>query len=356
MKKFSRIFAVVFALVLCMALAVPAFATNAATEGSGTLTVYKYLTFKSTATLPATSFSFTLAPDTNGTTGWTAPDVAGITEGLASTTFTANFSTSSSVSNGLPSDNGTATSGMQYATESFTIDFTGITFPNPGVYHYTLTENTVSAPFTGDSTVLKIAVYVIAENDGTLKIAAVTAGTGDTKVDGKLTNDYTTYDLTLIKTVSGNQASHTDHFDFKVTVTNPTTANTTYPTTYNVTTTCGHSTVSNPDTITAGQETVFHLCKNENIVIQGLPAGATYTIEETTTGYTTTYKVGAATESTSSDTATGTLNEDTTVTFNNYRNGDVPTGILLTIAPFAALMVIGIAGVLFVVLKKRSAQ
>lgn len=44
---------------------------------------------------------------------------------------------------------------------------------------------------------------------------------------------------------------------------------------------------------------------------------------------------------------------DTNVTFTNTRGGVIPTGVIITVAPFAALMLVGIAGAA-VILKKKS--
>ena len=45
--------------------------------------------------------------------------------------------------------------------------------------------------------------------------------------------------------------------------------------------------------------------------------------------------------------------KDNTVAFTNTRNGVIPTGVLLTVAPFAAIMAIGAVGILVMVGKKR---
>ena len=332
-KKLSKVFAIVLALMLCLTMAVPAFATTGVVEdGKGVVVVKKKLNVLGNGTVPNASFKFTLEP--YGT------DKTGILPEGFTTEYPVNF-----------------TKGGD-STASFEIDFTEIDFPEAGTYHYKLTEETLESPFKlttqGDNT-RYIDVIVVTENNNTPMIQTVlmykTADNKETtnKSEG-FENDYETVDLTLEKIVTGNQGSHDEHFDFTVKVTVPEG----FEGEYTVETTCNDE--LNSSTITAdssdSEGTGFHLKHDEKLTIKGLPKGSSYTITETAKeGYKTTITNA---DTTNGNTATGTLTEDKTVKYENNNNGNVPTGILLTIAPFVALMLIGAAGVLFVVLKKRA--
>ena len=389
-KTIRRMMILALALMMCFAMIPTAGAIHASTTGGATAAMIDVnLIMDRGAPIPQPTFAYTLTAD--AVTNPAFPLFNGILTGVKigkqnalqnATTYSLAF-TQTSATAGLPSDaTGTTTDGKQYVTEQLSIDFSGVTtFTEPGVYRYVLTETQPDSPFalyTGETGIRYIDVYVEYANDAATDLTIqgivtstannVTAGdpNGGTNTadiqskDTKINNEYTTYDLTLQKFVSGNQASQNQHFDFSVTVTNPATpAGTAYPNSYTVTKTCLDNNVTNPATITAGASATFHLKTGESIVISNLPAGATYTIVETSSGYVTTAKVGGAAhtdDDTNDDTftvkdTTG-INADTTVVFTNARSGIIPTGVLLTIAPFAVLMIVGLIGVL-VIMRKR---
>lgn len=366
-KKFSKILATLLALIMCMVSAVPTFAgTLASTEGSGKIEVSKNLIMNSDAGVPDESFSFKLSAYTKG---GTYPLYNGIMNGVANS-YSVTFDDESVVTNGIPSDPaGTATEGKKYATEKFVIDFTGVDFDNAGVYRYVISEDDVTPPYniSNDQTqYIDVYVEYALQDDGTyskdLTIQGVFMHSDDSAIDPSVTptksssfdNMYTTYDLTVKKQVSGNQASQDEYFEFTVSVTDCEVDDV-----YTVSTTSEY--VTNPATIEVDGRTgtqTFHLKHGESFTIYGLPVGTKYTVSEVNGTYTATYSVDE-----NRNISSGSGNEykdgedgitgDTTITFTNTRGGVIPTGILLTVAPFAALMVIGAAGVLFVVLKKK---
>lgn len=139
-------------------------------------------------------------------------------------------------------------------------------------------------------------------NDGKTGTVAVTAGEASTIT---FTNTYTkmednTGSLTVKKTVSGGGASYNKEFTFTVTLmenNDPRNGEVTY----------------GGVTFTNGVAT-FTLKHNQEKSITGIPAGYTYTVTENADGYT---------QSITSGSATGTIEEGkpTTVTFNNYKSG-----------------------------------
>ncbi|MCH5314449.1 MAG: QVPTGV class sortase B protein-sorting domain-containing protein [Eubacterium sp.] len=368
-KKLSKIFAVALALVMCFAMAMPAFAaTQASTAGSGSITVSKNLIMNSDAGVPEATFSFTLEAYKGDNT---YPLFDGIMNGVGSN-YTVSFSDASVVTNGLPSDtNGTTTDGKKYATETFTVDFTGVDFTEAGVYRYVITENSVDSPYNISSTnpqYIDVYVEYAQQTDGSyatdLTIQGVFMHTDSSAVldptvtpvkSSSFDNMYTTYDLTVGMNVSGNQADKEDYFTFTLTVNSP--VNDSYA--IDVTNATSNSAITLD--VVGGEGTVnFDLKHGESVLVKGLPVGTTYTITDASGTYTATYVVtengtvlvsdGSGDSYVNSDGIKG----DTTVTFTNTRGGVIPTGVILTVAPFAALMLVGIAGATVILKKKRS--
>lgn len=386
-RALRRIGALALSLVMCFALIPAAGAIEASgADGVTAAVIDVNLIMDSGVSVPKTTFAFEL------TTGAVAApafplfngSLSGVKIGKAddmreATTYTLAFA-QTTVTPGLPGG-AAPTAGSQYATEQLTVDFSGVTFKEPGVYRYKLTETAPAAPFSlyaEEKGVRYIDVYVEYATDDaadlTIQGIIVLTGNADVNTDdqtggtpnvtagqksGQINNAYATHSLELEKQVAGNQASQNRHFTFQVTVTNPTTAGVTYSATYAVTKTCQDRDVTNPETVTAGAPATFSLKDGEKIVIRNLPMGATYTVVETPEDYIATATVNGA-DCQDADTDDGTftvkaekgMTADTRVVYTNTRNGLIPTGVLLTVVPFAALMVIGLVGVL-VILRKR---
>lgn len=368
-KKLSKIFAVIIAIVMCFAMSVPAFAdTLASAQGSGAITVSKNLIMNSDASVPDAKFNFTLSAY-EGDDQY--PLYNGIMEGVGNS-YSVTFSDGSLTTPGLPSDTaGATTDGKKYATETFSIDFTGVTFPEAGVYRYVITENEVKSPYSISCTnpqYIDVYVEYAQQDNGSyatdLTIQGVFMHTDNTSVgdpavtpvkSSSFVNMYTTYDLTVAMNVSGNQADKEEYFNFTLTVKSP--VDDTY--TIDITNATNNSEIAL--NVADGDGTVnFSLKHGDSILVKGLPVGTTYTVTDTSGTYTATYVV---TENGSVIVADGSgdvyenangITGDTTVTFTNTRGGVVPTGIILTVAPFAALMLVGIAGASIIIKKKRA--
>ena len=308
----KKLFAIILALLMLTAIAVPAFSADVT---PGVVTIPVNVTVTGNNTNPAYEFQFTLA----------AKD--GAPMGDLATSYKANVAADT-------------------ASAEFSIDFTTVTYPAPGTYTYTLTETTPVAPFAfkaGETGTREIVVYV--ENQGdelVIASAFMHKNADDAQKSEGFENEYkyNTYDLTLTKTVTGNQAEPGAEFEFTIVLTDVAD---------------GEYNMSNGETITVengtGSATVT-LKDGDELTIADLPEGYSYTITETANDYDTTIdNDGAAVEG---KVATGEKKaKDVTVAYTNDKTGEIPTGVLLTIAPFAALMLIGAAGVLFVTLKKR---
>ena len=264
------------------------------------------------------------------------------------------------------------------------VDFSGVTFSEPGIYRYTLTKTASGADApTGtetegkasnneDTKVIDVVVTDPGNSDGKLEVNTYISNgaTGSTTKDSNYEDQFpkTRSDLTIAKNVSGAQAAKDQYFKISVSLSG-TVAGTKYtvdltnadPTTE--ATVYDSTTHTNPASITvpAGATTVsqdFYLKHGQSIVIKDITAGISYTIVEdptSSTGYTVAAAVtgdttgvtnNAATDGTVSDTS---LDSAATVTYTNTKDSYVPTGIdLQTGAPIMGILLV--AGLLAVVL------
>lgn len=391
----TRLWALAATLLLLVSLlAMPVSAANTPVA-SGTFDFNKYLVMNANANVPNVEFEFEIKAGTAvAATGDSPAIYAGIVqqEGDAVTAPTvekAKFSYNThhaSTVVGLPTDDGEPTGNKKYATETVTVDFTGISFTAPGIYRYIITEtdSTASGIITNDAVSTRtLDVYVQYKNtasegeppdysESELEVSGYVLYNGTenfsdaNKSDG-FTNTYTTYDLTLTKNVTGNQGDRDKYFAFTVNITGAvegTVYTVDFPDTEN-------SPNNTADSLTVGEggsvSATYYLKHGQSIVIQGLTKDTKYTISETsysTDGYTTsnTVKVGegqadASTEPlTTGEKTMGT--GDNIVTFTNSKSGTVPTGILLETAPYLILGAVVVAGlvVLFATRRRRTRE
>lgn len=409
--------AVTLAMAGAMSLGgvVPAFAATTYTPVAGTSCNFnKYLIMDAGDTVPNATFNFTVAPGaavsastSDNTVMQVLPGVG--TPTIAAVTFSPSDTTATSAGSnidvartnvqrgGSAGDTVQLDSGEKYATKQATVDFSSVSFDEPGIYRYIVTEtaNSQSGIVNDTDTDRVLDVYVTDDGTGTLVVSSyvlhtsvsdpvinATMGSADVqtaaaalsdKTDG-FTNEYTTKDLKVEKEVTGNQASRDKWFEFTVTMaegsvnandsyvvsiaddsdanTNDGSADATSGTT--AATIAANQGKTNPTTVTgaqllAGQK--FYLQHGQSVVIRGLAPSANYTVTENAEDYASAVKTG--------DTNTGVIgtvagsNKMITAGFTNTRNGIVPTGVIFTIAPFAALTVLGGAGVAIMSSKKK---
>lgn len=387
----KKLLSVLLAAALIFAIAVPAFAVNSYTAVDGSTTTFKkYLTMDAEANVPNATFTYTIAAgDAAAAVAGSIEILAGITVKNAETnavtapTLTASvtFAPTDVMTAGLPTDAaGSPTAGKKYAEKVLTADFRGVAFPEPGIYRYVVTEAGDNQAITNDAILTRyLDVYVI-DNNGSLEVASyvlhstdaspVVASTGaaaDDKSDG-YTNVYTTYDLTLSKTVTGNQGSRDKYFAFTVAISDGV-AGTKYTvdlsgadttTGSNAATLDAYEGKTNPAEITLGadgQATVtYYLQHGQNIVIYGLAAGTKVEVTETNEDYTASYKVNNGTATAGAAATVSNIAADTTLAFTNDRSGNIPTGVILTVAPFVVMMLIGLAGIVFLSVKRRKSS
>lgn len=409
-KKLSRFLAVAMVLMLVLAMVPTASAEVTTHNTTGKVTFDKnFIVSGSLDTVPDETFSFTLAAAAPLGIGTDKLSVFnGILEGVSVTggtgytsatgQFSVSFSSTTPNHTGAVGDPVETDAGKKYATKTFDIDFNSVNWTNgPGVYRYALSEDQGSTDgITYSDVTYYIDVYVEYKSLGgepetwedTLSIAdiivtkttqgEVTETTVANKVDasatggeGDFNNELASFDLTIKKTVAGNQGNRNDYFKFVVTLSDVEPDGTF---TITAPTNAAPNTSDESITATEGNGTATIWLKNgETATIGGLPHGAKWSVKEelqtAQTGYTITASatvpdsVGSGTQaeggSFASPTYTGNesgLTADVTVTFTNTRSGTIPTGVLLTVAPFAALMAVGLVGAAAILKKKRAEE
>lgn len=341
----SRLAAAFAAVTLAAtAFAVPAFAANAPVNGPS-VTFDKYLVLNESANVPNATFTFTVS-------GTGSENVT-----VDKAVFTPQTPTYDTVQSG---DSLTLGEGKKYAAVEVTADFSGVSFSAPGVYRYTIQENATTVPgVTADNKTYNIYIQVTTDDNGTLSIGDVAFSSGSAQKATGFVNTFGSTGLTLKKTVTGNQGDRNKYFTFTVALENAPKGSV-----YSVTlpTTDAYS-PADPTSITVGENgtatATFHLKHNQSLVINGLTEGVKYTITETSEdGYTTTYKVNNGGAQSGTATAQQTMGDTSqTVEFINDKQGTVPTGILLDVAPYAALAAFaGVALGLLAAGKKRRAR
>ena len=301
----TRLWALAVTLLLLVSLlALPVSATNSAPTTNLTTPFDKYLVMDANANVPNVEFEFTIDAGTAVAATDSSPAIyAGIVEKTGGTvtkptvtnaTFSYNTDKNSTTA-GLPTDTTTTTPNMKYVTKEVTVDFSGISFTAPGIYRYTITEvaptqSGIAIQGTGTRT---LDVYVEYKNNGSVEEPdysdtelvvshyVLHEGTGNPDSADKslgFTNTYTTYDLTLAKTVTGNQGDRDKYFEFTVNITGAVAG-----TVYTVDLPDTDSYASNPETLTATEGSVtatYYLKHGQSIVIQGLTEDTKYTISE----------------------------------------------------------------------------
>lgn len=258
----------------------------------------------------------------------------------------------------------------KYAKKTATLDFSACNFTEPGIYRYIITESGTNRAVTNDEDTTRVVdVYVNDASDAAgkkLTIAGyvlhssesdITAG-DSTDPDGKsqgFTNEYDTSDLTFKNEVSGNQASRDKYFEFTVMITDAVPG-----TVYDVnllnadTTITAKAGKTNPDKLTVGTDgTVtqkFYLQHGQEITIQGIAKDSKYSVTENAEDY----KSTAAGVAGYTAPAKGTIESaDLKTSYLNTRAGAIPTGTIMTVTPFAAVTLLGAAGMVKIRMSKK---
>lgn len=275
-----------------------------------------------------------------------------------------------------------------------TVDFSGVTYKEPGVYRYVVTESGEAQGVTHENNAHKsedrikaLDVYVTDDGAGNLVVSGYVMHDSETdkaaqldatkKLDDKDTNFehlLTTFDVVLSKKVTGNQGSRDEYFKFTVDIKGAEEgtqfivdlANADATTKTNGVNTETHV---NPALLTAGEDGTltqdFWIQNGQSVKIQGLAGSTGYTVTEAENAYKTNISVtGDTTNDAENDikaVAAKTVTDkavtmDTTVAYTNDKSGAVPTGIIMPIAGATSIMLIGGAGVGYFILKNKKRE
>ena len=213
------------------------------------------------------------------------------------------------------------------ANNSWTASYSGLDkFDNykaaePNAYTYRFVEVGVSA--ADDSIVVGGRRFVVSYTDTSATDSFATT----------VTNTYSPllYDLTISKTVSGNLANRFKAFSFTLTLTDD-----------NNQPLAGTFTCEGAlNSITTGSDgtATFTLKHGQSVTIKGIPDGSHYTVTEedlSADGYTTTVN------ETAGRVASGDVTQNVTVSYNNDRTADIPTGLVMD-PRIGLLLVLGAA-------------
>ena len=366
-----------------------------------TMTFDKYLVMDSEANVPNATFSYSVSAGSasDGILAGVDADSVTLTGTSSNTIAFTTGDTTYTGDNSAIKDYDSATE--KYAKKTAILDFSGCTFTEAGTYRYVITETGSNQGVTNDASTTRI-VDVYVNNDGepveeghvicggcgvdfgageaatevwadhamedffdncenyTVKSVTVYSTSisgfvlydGSTKSSG-FTNAYDTSNLTVRKEVSGNQASFNAYFPVTVNITNAVAG-----TVYDVDLSGASASAdgnTNPAQLTVGSNgtisQTFYLKHGQEITINGIAKNSKYSVTEDAGDYTST----AAGISGYTGAVSGTIaSADIKTSYLNTKEGVVPTGIVMNVAPFAAVTLLGGVGIVTMAMKRKS--
>ncbi|MBR1862530.1 MAG: hypothetical protein IJ806_00370 [Ruminococcus sp.] len=384
----------------------------------GRTEIKKYLVLDSDATVPTQTFNYSItAGEEAKYTGTGKTDTIAAYAGVGAENISdvsVSFGPADGTTAGAEGDGITNDEGKKYAVNEFTVDFSRVEFPEPGVYRYVLTElnagatdelgagishvgnyqKTLDVYVTDNNGSLEVSQYILyngvidtppAIDDDTSLVATVDRTDEDNsdKTDG-FVNNYSSQDLTIGKKVTGNQGSKDKYFKFTVTFTNAKGANITIDsenshfsqapaknsaTIYSESDMAGANGVDDNDAVTGQQLAItdnaaasydFYLQNGEYITFLGLPSGSSYTVAEAAEEYTsvaasdTSFTIG---EFTFNGALEGEIaNADIITGFTNNKNGAIPTGVIMSVAGPAGVGAAVVGGIVYLTIKKKKEE
>ena len=407
-KTTKRLLSIVAALLMLSLLVLPGitgFPSQAAKkkyqeiELGQTIPLNKILDLPTDTSVPVAGFQFTIVPGTAKaatTAGYfdvKAGPVSGEFPKIANTIV---FSPSDKKD--ATTDPG-ATKGSS-CTKTVQIEFTGVKFAEPGVYRYVIRESaadTYSNVGVGyDENPYRILDIYVEDKDGALIIAGTRmtkSATADAEFpasteSGAYTavksdsfiNKYPTNTLEISKTVKGNQGSKDEYFKFTLQLIEDTVkiddnlvfgingqdgSTDSNEITENAATTANYSidTVKKQNKVTSltGKQLKegydIYLQHGDTVTLSGLVENCQFSVTEANNKYdvaTVTTKEGETPVNGTAVKVNGTLDKNTTIAYTNTKDGIIPTGVLLSIAPWAIAGILLIGGIVFFMARSRS--
>ncbi|WP_347094290.1 QVPTGV class sortase B protein-sorting domain-containing protein [Streptococcus dysgalactiae] len=239
-----------------------------------------------------------------------------------------------------------------------TVDFANVEFPKAGIYRYVVKETegkTLGVTYDKKEYVLDVYVYNGENGKFVAKYVVSHDKAKDAKEPIQFNNELKTTSLTVNKIVTGNAGDRNRDFDFTLELI----PNAEFKEGKTVTFTKKGKDQTETDVVaTIGKETKFTLKNGESLTLDKLPIGISYKVNETKVdGYTTTAQLQEATKTATEYKLDAERKSDDTadiITVTNNKEGIIPTGVVNTIAPFAALAIVAIGGSLYFVKRKKA--
>lgn len=291
---------------------------------------------------PTTNFTFSIASQNLATSTETKDGLTvypGIVDGME-TQKTISYSN---------------TDTMKTKDKTTDFDFSKVVYPKPGVYRYLVTETSGNTPgVTYSNKKYVVDVYALSEGDAIKpKYIISRQENSNAKEPIKFDNALKTTALTVTKKVTGNAGDKNKEFGFTITLK----ADSHYENGSKIFAKFNDKTGKSTDKELSIGENQFTLKDGESLSIDKLPIGITYKVEENKLED---YKVSA--ELTENNQAKPyNLGEDIksdatsdAIVVTNNKNIDTPTGVAMTIAPYAVMTLVGIGGVLYFVKNKKA--
>ena len=390
-----KVAALVMVLALTVCASVPAFAAEyTPVRGDAEHGFKQFLVVDDNARIPAIEFEYSIAP---GQGIAAAEGRMEVMAGVGSPTVGKAVYEEADVTSRAPANGVTLNGSQKYSVKTVNVDFSGVSFSEPGIYRYIITMTSADQQAVDydvqkgvQATAKKrvLDVYVI-DDDGTLKVDSyalheleneVPAGSegGSSSVSAEhekladksegFVNIYATQDLGFGKEVTGNQGSKDKYFTFTLKITNAA-PNTTYFADLSLAegesgggiAFRGSRGAGDPGEFATdgnGTATVnYHLCDGQYVLVKGLPRGCSYVLTEDKEDYVSAEGISADLSWNGdpfTDPVSGTIaSSDIMTGFTNTRNGIVPTGVMMAAAPAAGVFVLGGAGFAAVLALKR---
>lgn len=362
MKRFKKVLAILMATALIMGFAaISAAAATSYTAIGGEATITKNLVVESDANIPDITFTYTITRGTPvAATGNTIEILASNTTATIGNAEFTNADTAST-SSGTPTNNGDTT--KKYASKAVTVTFPDGSFDKPGVYRYVINEVDGGKPgVTYDTTARYLDVFVVADDANVLTVDSYVLRSSATTIDldghytsesdvksTGYTNTVTQYNFDFSKTISGNQGDKNKRFTFTLSISNAIPG--VYPVQANdVTGDPSTITVASDGTVTA----TYDLTNGSTLKVLNLNQGAVCTVSEDAQDYTASHIIDNGSTVSGGNSGAITLTDaNHSVAFTNTRNGIIPTGILLTVAPFAIGIMLFGSIIVFMIAKRR---
>lgn len=292
-------------------------------------------------------------------------------------------------------------SAYKFASKTVPVNFDGIDFTAPGIYRYYITETATAwdsfGTFEDDAKPIRtLDVYIVdvaTAATPTLAFAGAVMYEGmitdapeikadpteavpvGSKKSDNYTNQYESYSLELAKEVSGNQADKTRFFEFQVEITGEDGTVLSLDTTNAVVDETNGINVFSADDLVmtgGGVALVFKLQHGQSIKIDGIPFNAEIRVTEKNMsdlkneGYSATIahsleddetalaKINE--DETSGEIVCHELNKNISITFTNTKEGLLPTGIMMKVAPIAAGAVVIFAIILLMAVRMKKEE